>query len=135
MTTLGQPDPWRPRRAPRRPLKLAAGPSENASWWKLVVAAAGIKPQAKPTIVVQPRRATTPRTIAPPAAKPPHSDTVERELKPRRWVVDSFINLPEMAVPGIHALETRFESPKDRFSFQADFPVEDGRTLLSLPRS
>ena len=64
-----------------------------------------------------------------------HSDTVEQELKPGRWMVDSIIALPEMATPGVYALEARFESPKGRFSFQADFLVEDGRTLLSLPRS
>jgi hypothetical protein len=62
-----------------------------------------------------------------------HSDSVKRELQPGRWVVDSFITLPEKAMPGMYALAARFESPKGHFSFQSDFLVEEGRMLLGLP--
>ena len=43
---------------------------------------------------------------------PVQSDTVKQELKHVRWLVDSFIALPEMATPGVYALEACFESPK-----------------------
>ncbi len=62
-----------------------------------------------------------------------HSDAVKRELQPGRWVVDSFVTLPEKAMPGMYALEGRFESSKGRFSFHSDVLVEEGRKLLSLP--
>jgi hypothetical protein len=61
-----------------------------------------------------------------------HSDAVERELQPGRWVVDSFITLPEQAPPGMYALEGRFESPKGRFSFRSDFLVEEGSMFLGF---
>lgn len=59
-----------------------------------------------------------------------HQDKVTRELKPGRWVVDSFITLPENAMPGMYALTARFDSSKGRFSFQSDFLVEEGRKLF-----
>ena len=62
-----------------------------------------------------------------------HQDKVKRDMQPGRWVVDSFIKLPEQAKPGMYALAGRFESKKGRFSFNADFLVEEGRSLLSLP--
>ncbi len=61
------------------------------------------------------------------------SDAVKRELQPGRWVVDSFITLPEEASPGMYALAGRFESSKGRFGFHSDFLVEEGRKFLSLP--
>ena len=63
-----------------------------------------------------------------------HQDKVTRELKPGRWVVDSFITLPEQAMPGMYALAGRFEGKQGSFSFNADFLVEEGRSLLSLSR-
>ena len=62
-----------------------------------------------------------------------HLDKVKRELQPGRWVVDSFITLPEKASPGMYALAGRFESSKGRFGFHSDFLVEEGRKFLSLP--
>ncbi len=62
-----------------------------------------------------------------------HSDSVKRELQPGRWVVDSFITLPEKAKPGMYALAARFESPKGRFSFHSDFLVEEGFKILGRP--
>jgi hypothetical protein len=56
-----------------------------------------------------------------------HSDSVERELQPGRWMVDSFITLPELAKPGMYALSARFESRKGGFSLQSDFLVESRR--------
>ena len=62
-----------------------------------------------------------------------HRDAVKRELQPGRWVVDSFIHLPENAEPGMYALGARFESKKGRFSLQSDFLVKEGRSFLGLP--
>ena len=62
-----------------------------------------------------------------------HRDAVKREMQPGRWVVDSFITLPENAKPGMYALAARFESKKGRFSFHSDFLVKEGRSFLSLP--
>ncbi len=62
-----------------------------------------------------------------------HRDKVKRELQPRRWVVDSFITLPEKAMPGMYALTARFDSSKGRFSFQSDFLVEEGFKILGRP--
>ncbi len=62
-----------------------------------------------------------------------HRNAVKRELQPGRWVVDSFITLPEKAMPGMYALTARFDSPKGRFSFQSDFLVEEGFKILGRP--
>ena len=44
-----------------------------------------------------------------------------------RWLIKSFIKLPDHAEPGIYALEARFESPRGRFNVHSDFLVEPGR--------
>jgi hypothetical protein len=59
-----------------------------------------------------------------------HSDDVQWELQPGRWVVDSFISLPGLAKPGMYALSARFESQRGGFSFQSDFLVEAPRPLF-----
>jgi hypothetical protein len=53
-----------------------------------------------------------------------HSDSIKKDLKPGRWVVDSFVTLPEQAKTGIYAIEARFVGPKGRFSFHSDFLVD-----------
>lgn len=53
-----------------------------------------------------------------------HSEAVERDLQPGRWLVDSSVTLPEQAPAGMYALEVNFESSKGRFSVQSDFLVE-----------
>ena len=52
-----------------------------------------------------------------------HED-LSHELKPGRWVVDTFIPLPKAAQPGIYALEITFESRKGNFQQHATFAVE-----------
>ena len=56
-----------------------------------------------------------------------HTDVKEQDLQPGRWQITSFIKLPEQAVPGIYALEARFESRKGRFNVHSDFLVEGKR--------
>ena len=45
------------------------------------------------------------------------------EIKPGRWVVDAFIELPEGAEPGIYAFEIEFESLRLRFEKSLTFLV------------
>jgi len=46
------------------------------------------------------------------------------ELKPGRWVLDSFVRLPEDAETGIYALEIRFRSAKVHLDKSLVFGVE-----------
>ena len=46
------------------------------------------------------------------------------EIKPGRWVVDSFVRLPKAAEPGIYALEMRFQSASIRLNERLNFGVE-----------
>ncbi len=56
-----------------------------------------------------------------------HTDVKKQDLQPGRWLIQSFIKLPDHAEPGIYALEARFESPRGRFNVHSDFLVEPGR--------
>jgi len=51
-------------------------------------------------------------------------DEVKRfEIKPGRWVVDSFVRLPDAAEPGIYALELRFQSASIHLDEHKSFGV------------
>ena len=45
------------------------------------------------------------------------------EIKPGRWTIDSLIQLPEAAEPGVYAYEVQFKSPKLRFAKSLTFVV------------
>jgi len=53
------------------------------------------------------------------------SESVQRDLQPGRWILDSFVKLPADAAPGIYALETEFKSKQGTFNSRATFLVED----------
>lgn len=46
------------------------------------------------------------------------------DLKPGRWVVDVFLDLPETAQVGVYALNIQFESPQIRFDRALTFAVD-----------
>ncbi len=46
------------------------------------------------------------------------------ELKPGRWVIDSFVSIPEQAEPGVYAVELAFESDSVEFQERRSFAVE-----------
>ncbi|MBW2272108.1 MAG: hypothetical protein JRG96_02455 [Deltaproteobacteria bacterium] len=52
-------------------------------------------------------------------------DRIEQELKPGRWVIDTFIPLPEQAEPGVYALEVEFASKHGDLEEHSDFLVEE----------
>ncbi len=51
-------------------------------------------------------------------------EVVDEKLRPGRWVLDSFITLPEGAAPGVYAMEVRFESRKGNLNAQIPFLIE-----------
>jgi len=51
-------------------------------------------------------------------------DVVEEKLRPGRWVLDSFIRLPEDAEPGVYAMDVRFESSAGGLHDRVDFVVK-----------
>jgi hypothetical protein len=53
------------------------------------------------------------------------SEMIEHELKPGRWIVDTFIPLPELAEPGVYALQLEFHSAYGEINSQSDFVVTD----------
>ena len=46
------------------------------------------------------------------------------DLKPGRWVVDVFLDLPESAEIGVYALSVEFQSPSIRFDEALTFAVD-----------
>ncbi len=46
------------------------------------------------------------------------------EIKPGRWVVDTFIQIPREAETGIYSVEVQFESEKVSFREERSFAVE-----------
>ena len=51
-------------------------------------------------------------------------DADERyEIKPGRWVVDSFVRLPEQTEPGIYAYEIEFDGTRVDFDKRLTFVV------------
>ncbi len=54
-----------------------------------------------------------------------HGETRERfEIRPGRWVLDAFVELPADAEPGVYAYELRFEGPSFAFEESWSFVVE-----------
>lgn len=51
-------------------------------------------------------------------------EQVEQKLRPGRWVLDSFVTLPETASPGLYAMDVTFESGEGRLHSQIDFVVK-----------
>ncbi len=51
-------------------------------------------------------------------------EAIDHELKPGRWVVDTFIPLPAKANPGVYALEVEFRSRRGNLAERSDFIVE-----------
>ena len=51
-------------------------------------------------------------------------DQARFELKPGRWVVDSFVVIPEAAEPGIYSLRLQFRGKPVRFQEDISFVVE-----------
>ncbi len=52
-------------------------------------------------------------------------EVVDQKLRPGRWVLDSFIQLPEDAPPGVYAMDIRFKSPKGQLEDRVDFVVRE----------
>ncbi len=53
-------------------------------------------------------------------------DTIEDwEIKPGRWVVDAFVQIPEEAEPGVYAYEVAFEGDSLHFEKTLTFVVRD----------
>ena len=56
--------------------------------------------------------------------KPIISDSNERfELKPGRWVVDTFVEVPPNAEPGVYSIEIRFAGNGAKFQKRRTFAV------------
>jgi hypothetical protein len=54
-----------------------------------------------------------------------HRETREGfEIRPGRWVLDAFVELPPDAEPGVYAYELRFEGRSIRFERSSSFVVE-----------
>jgi hypothetical protein len=51
-------------------------------------------------------------------------ETVQEKLRPGRWVLDSFITLPENADPGLYAMDVKFESRQGNLHARVDFVVK-----------
>jgi hypothetical protein len=75
-----------------------------------------------PTAVVSGKLSTRIRFRGTPIV---HETIAEHELKPGRWVVDTFVSLPEQAEPGVYAYEIEFESKTVRFDERITFVVEN----------
>jgi hypothetical protein len=54
-------------------------------------------------------------------------ETIEQDLKPGRWRIDTFVPLPEAAEPGAYALHIDFKSRHGNFSRQSDFIVRPSK--------
>jgi len=51
-------------------------------------------------------------------------EIVDEKLRPGRWVLDSFITLPEEADPGLYAMDVKFESRQGDLQGRVDFVVK-----------
>jgi hypothetical protein len=52
-------------------------------------------------------------------------ETVDQKLRPGRWILDHFIQLPESAAPGVYAMDIRFVSEKGDLEDRMDFVVRE----------
>lgn len=76
---------------------------------------------AEPTEVVAGRLATRIRFKGDPIVR----DAVDGyEIKPGRWTVDAFVQLPPNAEPGVYAYEIAFEGGRVRFDEHLTFVVD-----------
>jgi len=64
--------------------------------------------------------------------KPIFAESIDHELKPGRWRVDTFNLLPPEAVPGIYALEIAFTSDDGDFKELSTFAVEQDEATQSV---
>jgi hypothetical protein len=57
------------------------------------------------------------------------------DLKPGRWVIDTFVRLPQNAEVGVYAMEFAFQSSSVSFARSLDFAIEgaDGEELPAAP--
>ena len=54
-----------------------------------------------------------------------HRETRERfEIRPGRWILDAFVELPRDAEPGVYGYELRFDAPNVSFEESWSFVVE-----------
>jgi hypothetical protein len=53
-----------------------------------------------------------------------HEQDPQYDLKPGRWVIDSFVRLPEEAAVGVYAFEFEFHSKSVEFEKIMNFVVE-----------
>lgn len=51
-------------------------------------------------------------------------DSVQQKLRPGRWVLDSFVAMPENVEPGLYAMDVRFRSERGDLDSQIDFVVK-----------
>ena len=51
------------------------------------------------------------------------TDRIDQDLKPGRWIIDTYIALPEQAEPGVYALEVDFISRQGNLRERSDFLV------------
>ncbi len=54
------------------------------------------------------------------------NEVIDQELKPGRWVMDTFIPLPPSAKPGVYALQVDFRSEQGNLHERSDFIVKAG---------
>jgi hypothetical protein len=59
--------------------------------------------------------------------------TPSYDLKPGRWVVDTFVRLPQSADVGIYAFEFAFQSPSVSFARSFTFAVDPGEAPAEKP--
>jgi hypothetical protein len=52
-------------------------------------------------------------------------DRIKQDLKPGRWIIDTYIPLPERAEPGVYALEVDFASKHGDLQERSDFVVKE----------
>ena len=53
------------------------------------------------------------------------SESLPEKLRPGRWVLDSFVHLPEDASPGLYAMDVHFESAAGQLRQRVDFVVRE----------
>ncbi len=56
-----------------------------------------------------------------------YRETIQQDLKPGRWRIDTFVPLPEAAEAGAYALHIDFKSKQGNFSRQSDFVVRPSK--------
>jgi hypothetical protein len=52
-------------------------------------------------------------------------EVVDQKLRPGRWILDHFIQLPDDAAPGVYAMDIHFESREGDLEDRVDFVVKE----------